>query len=86
MDKTTIPNVSLVRSVKYGSKAMKIYKASGIGSGISIKYKSTEFENNMKITSPFTQSINDQSSKPTRKRYEHYPMTFRRVFLVSQKK
>jgi hypothetical protein len=65
---------------------MKIYKASGIGKGISIKYKPIEFENNMRITSPFTQSINDQSSKPTRKRYEHYSMTLRRIFLVSQKK
>ncbi|CAF1459131.1 unnamed protein product [Adineta ricciae] len=43
LDKTTIPNISLVRSVKYGSKAMKIYKASGIGNGISIKKNERQY-------------------------------------------
>lgn len=65
-----MPNISLVRSVKYDRKTMKVFKASDIGCGISIKYKSIEFENNMRITSPFTVPINDQITKTQRKKYE----------------
>lgn len=85
MDKTNIPNLSLVRSVRYERKSMKVYKASNIGTGISIKYKAIKFENNMRMTSSFTESINEQSSKPTRKRYEIYCVTFKRTFLLNRK-
>ncbi|CAF4127945.1 unnamed protein product [Adineta steineri] len=68
LDKTNIPNVSLVRSVRYERKAMKVRKASNIGTGISIKYKAVKFENNMRLTSSFDESINKQSSRPTPKR------------------
>ena len=39
---------------------MKVVKASNIGNGISIPYKKTDFEANMRLTSPFTVSINEK--------------------------
>jgi hypothetical protein len=51
---------------------MRIYKASNIGSGIPIKYKTIKFENNMRVTSAFTASIDEQSSRAISKRYEIY--------------
>lgn len=48
---------------------MKIYKASNIGTGISIPYQAIEFENNMRVTSPFTIPINDSSSAMILKKY-----------------
>ncbi|CAM4817617.1 unnamed protein product [Rotaria magnacalcarata] len=79
VEKTNVPNVSSVRSVRYTQEAMKIYKASNIGSGISIKYKTIEFENNMRVTSPFTVPINDQLSGAIPKRRadrEYYDLLF----------
>ncbi|CAF4745315.1 unnamed protein product [Rotaria magnacalcarata] len=76
--KTNVRNVSSVRSVRYSQEAMKIYKASNIGSGISIKHKTIEFENNMRVTSPFTVPINDQLSGAIQKRAdrEYYDLLF----------
>ena len=54
---------------------MKVYKAFNIGSGISIKYKGIEFENNMRVTSPFTVPINGQSPGAIPKRYDIYFIT-----------
>jgi hypothetical protein len=70
LDKTNIPNVSSIRSVRYEQKIMKVYKASNIGTGIVIKYNAIEFENNMRVTSPFTKPINNQSSGAIPKRFE----------------
>ncbi|CAF3873247.1 unnamed protein product, partial [Rotaria sp. Silwood2] len=69
LDKTNVPNISSVRSVCYESEIMKIYKASNIGAGLKIKYKAIQFENNMRVTSPFTAPINDQSSSTIPKGY-----------------
>ena len=74
-----------MRSVRYERKSMKVYKASNIGTGISIKYKAIKFENNMRMISSFTESINEQSSGPTRKRYEIYCVTFKSTFLLNRK-
>jgi len=64
---------------------MKVYKASNIGTGISIKYKAIKFKNNMRMTSSFTESINKQSSRPIRKRYEICCITFKRTLLFNRK-
>jgi hypothetical protein len=72
LDKTNVPNISSVRSVKYGQKTMKVFKASGIGIGLSYPYKTIQIENNMRVTSPFTVPINDQSSGATPKRYKEF--------------
>ena len=58
--KTNIPSISTVRSVQYQSTNMKVFKASNIGDGISIPYKKIDFEANMRLTSPFTVSINEK--------------------------
>ncbi|CAF4327169.1 unnamed protein product, partial [Rotaria magnacalcarata] len=79
VEETNVPNVSSARSVRYTQEAKKIYKASNIGSGISIKYKTIEFENNMRVTSPFTVPINDQLSGAIPKRRadrEYYDLLF----------
>ena len=60
LDKTNVPNVSLLRSIRYGSNDMKVFEASGVGTGISIPYKQLGFETNMQIVSPFGNPINDQ--------------------------
>ena len=39
---------------------MRVFKASGIGQGISIPYKKLEFESNMRLTCPFTSPIDYQ--------------------------
>ena len=70
LDKTNVPNVSSIRSVWYEPQIMKIYKASNIGTGIVIKYNAVEFENNMRVTSPFTEPINNRSSGTIQKRFE----------------
>ncbi|CAF4225837.1 unnamed protein product [Rotaria magnacalcarata] len=62
LDKTSIPNVSTLRSIRYTSDHMKVYKASNIGTGISIPYKQIDFETNMRIMSPFDCSIDKQQS------------------------
>ena len=49
---------------------MKVFKASNIGSGVSIKYKALEFENNTRVTSPCTVPINHQSAGAIPKRYD----------------
>ena len=69
LDKTNIPNISSVRSIRYGSETRKIYKASSIGDGLEIKYIGIQFENNMRVTSPFTATINDRSSSTLPKEY-----------------
>ncbi|CAF4064817.1 unnamed protein product [Rotaria magnacalcarata] len=43
LGKTNVRNVASVRSVRYSQEAMKIYKASNIGSGISIKRADREY-------------------------------------------
>ena len=60
LDKTNVPNVSMLRSIQYGSNDMKVFKASGVGTGISIPYKQLGFETNMRIISSFRNPINDQ--------------------------
>jgi hypothetical protein len=55
---------------------MKVFKASGIGSGLSISYKKLDFETNMRVTSPFTIPINDQVSGAIPKKYETLVLTF----------
>jgi hypothetical protein len=41
---------------------MKLFKVSGVGSGIIITYKQLEFETNPKILSALRSSINEQES------------------------
>ncbi|CAF2748843.1 unnamed protein product [Rotaria sp. Silwood2] len=60
LDKTNVPNVSTLRSIRYASKNMNVFKASGIGDGLSIPYKQLNFESNMRVVSPFGNPINDQ--------------------------
>ncbi|CAM4850770.1 unnamed protein product [Rotaria magnacalcarata] len=43
LGKTNVRNVSSVRNVRYSQEAMKIYKASNIASGISIKRADREY-------------------------------------------
>ena len=62
MGKTNIPNVSILRSIRYSPNNMKIFKASSIGTGIAIPYKQIDFETNMRIVSPFGYSIDKQQS------------------------
>ena len=62
LDKTNVPNVSTLRSIRYGSNNMNIFKASGIGTGLSIPYKQLNFETNMRLISSFGNPINDQGS------------------------
>ena len=60
LDKTNVPNVYMLRSIRYEPNDMKVFKASGVGTGISIPYKPLDFERNMRIISPFVNPINDQ--------------------------
>ena len=62
LEKTNIPNISSVRSIKYEGDTMKIFKASNIGDGVSIPYKTLKVDNNMRVTSPFTSTMNVPSS------------------------
>ena len=62
MGKTNIPNVSILRSIRYSPNNMKVFKASSIGTGIAIPYKQIDFETNMRIVSPFGYSIDKQQS------------------------
>ena len=57
-----MPNVSILRSIRYSPNNMKIFKASSIGTGIAIPYKQIDFETNMRIVSPFGYSIDKQQS------------------------
>ena len=68
LDKTNVPNVLSVRSIKYESEIMKIFKASNIGSGLSVPYQAISIESNMRVTSPFTGTINEQSAGAIPKR------------------
>ena len=54
---------------------MKVFKASGIGSGLSVAYKNIDFETNMHVTSPFTIPINDQVPGAIPKKYETSVLT-----------
>ena len=60
LDKTNVPNVSVLRSIRYEPNDMKTFKASGVGTGISVHYKRLGFETNTRIISPFGNPINDQ--------------------------
>ena len=60
-------NGSVLRSVRYGPNDMKIFKASGVGTGISIHYKRLGFETNMRIISPFGDPGNDQGQTTIQK-------------------
>ena len=55
-------NVSTLRSIRYGPDNMNTFKASGIGTGLTVPYKQLDFETNMRIVSPFECSINEQES------------------------
>ena len=76
LDKTNVPNISTVRCIQYTEDTMKIFKASGIGSGLSVPYKKLNIENNMRVTSPFTVPISDQSSATIPKRYTNCFFSF----------
>ena len=39
---------------------MRVFKASNVGDGIKTPYKKIEFETNMRLTSPFTITIENQ--------------------------
>jgi hypothetical protein len=69
LGKTNVPNISLIRSIQYEQKNMKVFKASGIGSGLVIPYKKMDFQTNMRVTSPFTIPINDQMPSAIPKKY-----------------
>ncbi|CAF4033781.1 unnamed protein product [Rotaria sp. Silwood1] len=60
IDKTSIQNVSSIRSIEYYPNHMRIFKASGIGQGILIPYKQLEFESNMRLICPFTSAIDSE--------------------------
>ena len=38
---------------------MNVYRASGIGTGVSIPYKQLNFESSIRVISPFETSIED---------------------------
>lgn len=67
MDKTNVPNVSTLRSIQYGPHSMNTFKASNIGTGLSVPYKQLKFEANMRVVSPFGNSIDEQQSSTTAK-------------------
>ena len=46
---------------------MKAFKASSVGTDITIPYKQIEFETNMRSVSPFGSSIDGQQSKTIQK-------------------
>ncbi|CAF5068452.1 unnamed protein product, partial [Rotaria sp. Silwood1] len=60
--KTTIPNISSIRSIQYYADQMRIFRASGIGQGTMIPYKQLEFESNMRLVSPFITPIDNQQA------------------------
>ena len=64
---------------------MKIYKASNIGSSILTNYEQIEFENNMRVTSPFTAPINDQLSVIIHKRYGVSYIAGYALFLINRR-
>jgi hypothetical protein len=41
---------------------MKVFKASGVGSGITIKYKQLDFETNLGVVGAFGSSIHEHES------------------------
>ena len=63
MDKTNVPNISSVLSINYEGETMKIFKASNIGGDLSIPYQAISMESNMRVTSPYTATINEQSAR-----------------------
>ena len=81
LDKTNVPNISSVRSIKYGQKDMKVFKASGVGSGLSFPYKTINIDSNMRVTSPFTVPINDQLSGAILKRYKNFHSNYYITFI-----
>ena len=65
---------------------MKIYKASGIGDGLEIKYRVIHFENNMRVTSPFTATKNDRLSSTIPKGYMKFLILyFNLSFLIGKR-
>jgi hypothetical protein len=48
---------------------MFVFKASGIGGGLSVPYNAINYENNLRITSPFGMAINDSSSPAESEKY-----------------
>jgi hypothetical protein len=60
LDKTIVPNVSTLRSISYGQNSMKVFKASGIGTGLSVPYKQPKYEGNMRVISAFEDAIHSQ--------------------------
>ena len=62
LDKTNVSNISTLRSIQYGPQSMNVYKASEIGTGLSIPYKHLKFESNMRIVSSFESLINNQGT------------------------
>jgi hypothetical protein len=59
-----VPNISTVRSIRYENNNMTVFKASGIGSGVSVPYKRLAYETNMRVISPFGHAIQNQESAP----------------------
>lgn len=59
-----MPNISTVRSIQYDGNSMNVFKASGVGKGVSVPYKQLNFESDMRVISPFENLIEDQ--EPTR--------------------
>ena len=47
---------------------MRIFKAPGIGQGISIPYKQLEFESNMRLICSFTSPIDNQQVSAVHKK------------------
>ena len=62
LEKTNIPNISSVRSIKYEGDSMKMFKALNFGDGVSIPYKTLKVHNTIRAASPFTSTMNAPSS------------------------
>ena len=59
LGKTNVPNTSTIRSIEYNSNEMRVFKASKIGSGVSVPYKKINFETNIQVISSFSENIDD---------------------------
>ena len=59
LGKTNVPNVSMIHSIQYHPRYMKVFKGSNIGDGVSIPYKKINFETNMRLINSFTVPINE---------------------------
>ena len=60
--KKNVANVSTLRPIRYGPDNMNTFKASVIGTGLTVPYKQLDFETNMRIVNPFGCSIIEQES------------------------